>query len=333
MGKLPSFLTVLLLVGVLCCNHGVAQENVKLAQTGMQFLSVVSDARAAALAGAVTTMRMGSAALFFNPAMMAETDREWDLSSSVNFWIADIKHYTGSLFWRPASGDYGVFGISAQMVKYGEILGTSVANNNIGYVDDGALDAYGLAIGFGYAKALSEAFSVGGQIRWVTQKLGQSLVPVSGGTAYQKNEASNLGVFDFGTVFKPGLKSFAFGMSVRNFSRELKFQEQSFELPLTFTLGISMDVMDFMNDRSIVNAVQVSIDAVHNRDYYEQVFFAVEISMLEVLDLRGGYITSSDEQGVTMGFGVHKFGLGVDYAYTPFGVFTDAQRFTIRFSL
>ncbi len=333
MGKLASFLIVLLLVGVVMSDRLAAQENVKLAQTGMQFLSVVSDARAAALAGAVTTLRMQSASLFFNPAMMAETVNEWDLGTSVNYWIADIKHYTASAFWRPASGDFGVFGLSFQYVKYGDILGTSVANNNIGYVDDGNINAYGMAIGIGYAKALSEAFSVGGHVRYVEQNLGQSLVPTVNGPEYQKNKASNFGVFDFGTIFKPGFKSFAFGMSVRNFSRELHYQDQGFELPLTFTLGVSMDMMDFAADRSIVNSAFVSIDAVHNRDYYEQVLFAGEVSLLEVLSLRAGYLTSGDEQGFSMGFGVHQFGLAVDYAYTPFGVFTKAQRFTVRFSL
>jgi hypothetical protein len=332
MGKLVSFLTVLLVACLVSVSQGEAQQNVKLGQTGMQFLSIVSDARAAALAGAVTTVRMKSASLFFNPACMAEWDGMVDFSASENWWIADIKHVTASGSYRPSSGDFGVFGFSIQFVDYGEILGTSVAANNIGYVDDGKLNAYGIAIGLGYARALSEAFSVGGQVRWVTQKLGTSLVPTPNGTDMKANKA-DVAVFDFGTIFKPGLKSFAFGMSVRNFAKEIAFEQETFELPLTFTLGVSMDVADFLPDRGIVHAAIVSIDAVHNRDYYEQVHFGADVNVLDVLDLRAGYITSSDEQGVTMGFGVHQFGLAVDYAYTPFGVFTSAQRVTVRYSM
>ncbi len=332
MGKLVPFLTVLLLVSVCLCRHGMAQQNVKLGQTGMQFLSIVSDARAAAMAGSVTTLRMRSASLFFNPAGMAESEGLLDFSASYNLWIASIKHYTASLSVRPASGDLGVFGLSVQFVDYGEILGTSVANNSIGYIDNGVQNAYAIAIGLGYAKALSQAFSVGGHAKWVTQKLGVSEIPGPDGIQIKKNSASVL-AFDFGTVFKPGFKSFAFGMSVRNFSKQITFQEESFELPLTFTIGVSMDVMDFFDARSTIRSASVSVDAVHNRDYYEQVSVGGEMNLLDVLDVRAGYVTSSDEQGVTLGFGVHQYGFAVDYAYTPFGVFTNAQRFTLRYSM
>ena len=53
----------LLLMGALL----TAAENKKLAQTGFQFLSVVSDARASAMAEAMTSLETGSSALFFNP--------------------------------------------------------------------------------------------------------------------------------------------------------------------------------------------------------------------------------------------------------------------------
>ncbi len=333
MRKCAVYLSVLLIVGGGLPGRACAQSNTKLAQTGMQFLSVITDARAAAMAGAVTTVRMQSASLFFNPACMAETDRQMDFSAGYNQWIADIKHYTGSVSFRPLSGDIGVFGFSLQMVDYGEILGTSVANNAIGYVDNGAIKASGVALGIGYAKALSDAFSVGGQVRYVHQSLGSSDVPSADGGVESKKNAVSVASFDFGTIFKPGLKSFAFGMSVRNFSQEIKYETEQFELPITFTLGVSMDVMDFLNDRSLVHSLYVSIDAVHNRDYYEQVYFGGECDLLDVLDLRAGYDTSSDEMGATFGYGDHQYGLAVDYAYTPYGVFSNAQRFTIRYSL
>jgi hypothetical protein len=94
-----------------------------------------------------------------------------------------------------------------------------------------------------------------------------------------------------------------------------------------------MDVMDFVDDRSVVSGVLVSVDAVHNRDYHEQVFAAVECRVLDALAVRGGYVSNGGESDVSFGFGVWKYGLAVDYAYTPFGVFDKVQRFTLRFSL
>jgi hypothetical protein len=302
----------------------------------MQFLSVVSDAHAAAMANAVTSLPLRSASLFFNPAGMSEAGF-LDVAVSRNQWIADIKHSTLSLSINPAQGDYGVIGVSVQVVDYGEILGTVVANNNQGYLDYQDLGLSnprpsGLAIGLGYAKALSDRFSVGGQVRWVRQDLGESIVPLDTSTTKVRNKLSPL-VFDFGTLFKTGFKSLAFGMSVRNFSGEAKYASEAFELPLTFTLGLSMDLMDFVGDRSLIRSVVVSVDAVHNRDYREQIFAGAECNIFDFFALRGGYITNSDEAGPTLGFGLSRYGLDVDYAYTPFGVFDKVQRFTVRFSL
>ncbi len=335
MRKRITLLAIPLVISLCPLNEGAAQDHVKLAQSGMQFLSVVSDARAAALGGAVTTMRMQSASLFFNPATMAESQGVFDFSASYNQWIADIKHTTGSISYRPMDGDIGVFGLSLQTVDYGEILGTSVANNAIGYVDDGLVKASGFAVGFGYAKAISDAFSVGGQVRWISHDLGESSVPNSSGGMDKQNSIATTQAYDLGTIFKPGFKSFAFGMSIRNFSKEISYRSGStqFELPITFTLGVSMDVMDLMNDRSFVNSFFVSVNAVHNRDYYEQYYLGGECDVLDVLKLRLGYVSNSDEMGASFGFGVHQYGLAVDYAYTPFGVFTKVQRVTIRYSL
>jgi hypothetical protein len=69
--KLQSFI-VGFIAGCLLLTNGLAQDNQKLAQSGFQFLSVVSDARAAAMAEAMTSLEIGSSALFFNPAGMAD---------------------------------------------------------------------------------------------------------------------------------------------------------------------------------------------------------------------------------------------------------------------
>jgi hypothetical protein len=330
MKKLVHHVLALLLLNFCLTTAGKAQESVKLGQTGMQFLSVVSDARAAAMANAVTTLPMGSSSLFFNPAGMSESGF-LDIAISHNQWIADIKHTTFSLSFKP-SGNLGIFGLSVQSVDYGEILGTVVANNDQQYEDIGTIKVSALAIGLGYAKALTDQFSAGAGIRWVKQDLGQSIIPSDSSTTKVSNKLNPL-VFDFGTSFKTGFKSLTFGMSVRNFASEVKYAAESFELPLTFTVGISMDMMDFIDDRSLVHSLLVSVDAVHNRDYREQLYLGAEVNLLNFLAIRGGYITNSDEDKATFGFGLSQKGLSFDYAYTPFGVFDKVQRFTLRFAL
>lgn len=313
---------------------GLAQENVKLAQTGFQFLSVVSDARAAALAGSMNSLDVRSSALFFNPASMGFMNGFVDASFSKNNWIADIAHNNFSAAINPNNGRYGAFGFTLQNVDYGDVQGTVVADNEQGYIDTGIINPSAIAVGLGYARRLNERFAVGGQIRYVRQSLGENNVVLSISsedttTQVMKNEVSPL-AFDFGTLFKTGLKSLAFGMSVRNFSTEVEYAEEGFQLPLIFNLGVSMNLMDLFNEESN-QAVLLSVNATHPRSHPEQLIVGLEYSFQDAIYLRGGYITNNDEDDVSFGFGVSQLGLEVDYAYTPFGVFDNVQRFTIRF--
>jgi hypothetical protein len=122
-------------------------------------------------------------------------------------------------------------------------------------------------------------------------------------------------------------------MCIRNFSTEVQYVSESFELPLTITFGLSIDVMDFLGDRSLVHSLLITVDAVHNRDYREQAFFGGECNLLDFFALRGGLITNSDENQWSFGFGIWKYGLELDYAYTPFGVFNKVERLTLRYSM
>jgi len=322
------------------------QENIKLAQTGFQFLSVVSDARAAALGEAMTSLRFGSTSLFFNPAGMAEMDGFFDFSASTNQWIADITHTTFSLALRPWHGDYGTIGFTVQHVNYGDFLGTRVNSAApLGYDDTGTFTLTATAVGLGYAKQLTDRFSVGGHVRWVRQDLGESLTAVNIRTynpgtdsSYRLSDTAlvsnrmNPFVFDFGTQFKTGFKSLVFGMSVRNFSGEVKYASEGFQAPLVFTLGISMDVADLFPGVAPDYSMIVSVDASHHRDHPEQVKFGVEWKLLELLSVRAGYASSNNgETNFSYGLGVAKYGFAFDYAYTPYGVFDAVQRMTVRF--
>lgn len=333
------------IIGIVFFSMIVGSSNVfaqrqKRAQTGFQFLSVTPDARAGALGEAMTTLGGSSSCLFFNPAGMAGIPGLLDVNFSQNRFIADITNYALSLALKPLDGKYGVIGFSLMSVDYGEFLGTLRWDNPDGYTETGTFYPQALVFGFGYAKSLSDRFSVGGQIKIAHQYLGTSVIEevdpktdVVKGLRVVKNLANGL-AYDFGTLFKTGIKSLAFGMSVRNFSEEIKFNhgEERFELPLEFTLGISMDLMDFV-DKWQWQSLVMAIDATHPRDHLEQVKIGVDYKLMNLLSLRGGYIYNNDEDDITFGIGLSQFGLAFDYAYTPFGVFDNVQRFTIRLSL
>jgi hypothetical protein len=336
----PVIYCAILLAWCAFAASGIGQTYEKIAQTGFQFLSVSSDAKASALAEAATSLEMSSSSLFYNPAGMASMEKTFDASFSMNKWIADINHNAFSVAFRPAQGKYGVFGISVLSVDYGDIIWTTVANNEQGYVDSndpaftGGIGKTGAnSIGMGYARQLSDHFSIGGQVKQVHQSLGENTVTVTDSTtAVVKNQLTPL-AFDFGTLYKTGFKSLQFGMSVRNFSKEIKYSEESFELPLVFTLGISMNLFDLVKWQGVQQSAVLSIDATHYRSHREQLLVGMDYTLMDALSLRLGYIFGNDENNVTFGFGLSYFGVVLDYAYTPFGVFDSVQRISARFSL
>ena len=329
----------LLAVTLILALQILGAEDIKLAQTGFQFLSVTSDARAAGMAEAMTTIKGSSAALFFNPATMARSDALAEASFSQNEWFADITHVTASVSLSPRNGYYGVFAFSLQSVDYGEVEGTMVWPNDQGYVDTEIFNPSALCLGFGYAKALSDKFSVGGHVKSAHQYLGKSVIPVTDTTLTTvKNNLSTL-AYDFGTIYETGWKDFAFGMSVRNFSGEIKYQSEGFQPPLTFTLGMSIDVSQFAllgilksplnRDSKFV----VSIDALHLRSAPEKLNIGMEYNPISLLYLRAGYLYNYDEPGITYGIGLVKSILSVDYAAVPFGRFDMVQKISVQIIL
>jgi hypothetical protein len=337
-------LVSILLVYGIAIPVGYAQE--KLAQTGFDFLSVGTDARATGMGESFTTIEGSSTAMFYNPAGIAGLNTFLDISTSQMKWLADIKYLSGAVAFAPYEGRYGVIGISLMNINYGDFKFTQVANNDQGYVDlVGMPKPNAYVVGLGYGKALSNRFSIGGQVKWASQNLGQGTVQiftkrtdntgkVVQDTTYDvRNYTAGVFAFDFGTIYKTGLKSLAFGVSVNNFSREIKYERESFQLPLSFKIGISVNVMDLVPDLSEDHSFYVSVDAVHPRAYPEFVNIGGEYVFSKTVSLRVGYISHHPEYGLTAGFGVQKFGVGLDYSYMPHKIFNDIQRLSVRFAL
>ncbi|HED11502.1 MAG TPA: PorV/PorQ family protein [Caldithrix abyssi] len=306
----------------------LVQGQDKLAQTGFQFLSVGQSARAVALGNAFTTVVGTPNNMFYNPAGLAEI--KGTVNASINYfnWIADIQHTSAAFTYTPSGGEYGVVGMSVQSVNYGDLDGTMVWNNSQGFVETGTFNPTALSVGLSYARALTDRFMVGGQIKLVGQYLGTSSLP-SGTT---KDNVANVVAFDFGTIYKTGFESLVFGMSVRNFSEEIKFVEESFQLPLTFQIGLSVNAADFLLKGQEDHAMWVTVDAVHPRSYPEYINLGLEYEFRKMFALRFGYISNQSQNDISLGFGVNQSGFSVNYAYQPFGVFGAINRFSAGIS-
>jgi len=329
------FFCISLIIGGLLISAGFTADK-KLAQTGFQFLSVPIDARPVAMGEAFTTVAGNATSVFHNPANMALMTSFIDIGLNQNKWIADIDYISGCIAVNPLNGQFGTFAVSVLSVNYGEFLGTMVdPNSDKGYMDTGTFEPSAYSVGLGYAKALTDRFSVGGHIKYVSQKLGSSELPGEAGVNTTIDNEVDVLAYDFGTIYRTGYKSLVFGMTVRNFSQEVKYQTEGFQLPLTFKIGLSMNVFDFFLEPDNTHTLLISVDALHPRAYSERINLGGEYVFMDMFAVRGGYMYNYDERDITFGFGFQpkllgSFRIALDYAYTPFGIFDNVQIMSVR---
>lgn len=325
---------VLLCVASAFLSPASAQDQ-KLAQAGFKFLSVATDPRAVAMGEAVTAVEGTSTSLFFNPAGMARIESGVQAVFGSTQWIADIKHFYGSAAITTPNNAYGVFGVTVQSVRYGDLQRTVIADNPDGYVDMGTFAPTAFSAGLGYARALSDRFAIGGRVAYNIQDLGKGFAQLDANNVpiAARNKLEVLS-FDFGMFYKTGLKSLNFGASIRNFSKEITYTREGFQLPLTFRIGLSFVVTDFIPGGDAAGPFLIAVDAINSRDYPETINLGGEYVFIKTLALRAGYMFGYDEQSYTLGVGLkHSFdglGFGVDYSYTPFGVFGSVSRFALQ---
>lgn len=329
--KLKIILSVIMLLFAAQINFA----QVKLAQSGLKFLSVGADARASGLGETVTSIEGNSSSMFYNPSGMARQTDLFDITFNNTQWFADINYLNAAISYAPENGLYGVFGLAISSVDYGDFFGTIIGPDG-GALDVGIYSPTVMAIGVSYARALSDKFSVGGNVKYIYQDYGGGFV-VGGDYDNLKTTKIDIDVFsfDFGVLYKTGYKSLNFGMSIRNFSQEITYFEESFQLPLSFKIGLSMNMLDFIEINPADHVFLFAVDAEHPRDNEEMLHLGGEYTFMEILSLRIGYVTPETtlagmNYGVGLKYALNGINIGFDYAYTEFGDFDPIHRISVK---
>ena len=121
-------------------------------------------------------------------------------------------------------------------------------------------------------------------------------------------------------------------MSIRNFSEEVQYAYDGFQLPLTFRIGASIDLLKFITTPSKAQTLLLAIDALHPRSYSQRINAGLEYSFMNIVNARLGYLHNYDERAFTFGAGFKLGIFNVDYAYTPFGIFDEVSKLSIGIS-
>ena len=301
------FVSLLTLNLILFISDIHAQDNFKkVAQSGMQYLKIGVDAKMVGRGEAGISAVKGLSSIFWNPAGLSFIEDK-EVYFSHNSWIADISMDAAGV--GISFDNIGTFALSLIWMDYGTLKATSVAtttagSNQLGYIDEGTFSPTDLALGVAYSKKISEQFSVGGQVRYLYENYGHNVVLNTNGTNESVDNIVKAVAFDLGTIYYPGYKSFAFAMSIQNFSTDIKYEEESFGTPLTFKLGVSMNMLDIFDENS-ASKLLVAVDAIHPRDYTERLNLGIEYDYLGLIQLRSGYRLNYDIGNFTAGVGLN----------------------------
>jgi hypothetical protein len=309
----------------------------------MTYLGISLGARESAMGNASVASVHGIQGLFYNPALIASIKNLGVTMNQVN-WLADTKLYGVGI--AKGLGRFGSIGFDLVYMDYGTIMGTQRVDKSVndrGFITTGNINAEDYAIGMAYAYQVNDRFSFGFKVKYAHEDLGN--VPIAVGVIDQasqiyeyedRNWSLNQWGFDFGGYYQTGYKDLALGVAFQNYSGDMQYWLDAFQMPLVIRMGISMDISEFvMPDNENFNFT-ASVDGLHPIDYLEQIHVGGEIEYLKVLALRAGYQFNHDVETFSAGFGVNFRYQGyhgsLDYAYTSAEYFEDLNRFSLSFT-
>ncbi len=299
--------------------------------TGLQFLKIAPDARAAGMAGSLITDAWDPSAMYWNPAGLAR------MSGSRLQLMAGYVDYFAQSSLQHASVAYRMKGESA--------LGLSLI-----YLDSGEMPvttefqpfgtgqvfrATDMALGLSFARTLTESFNFGVTAKYIQESLA--------------GVHTRAMVFDFGFQYDVGLANTRFAVSVSNFgfnttpkgSLEVTGLNgtttvttfEQIAVPAVFRLGFAWDAFRQAEHRwTLIGQLD------HPTDNNETLGLGTEYSWKNLLYARAGYRFGVDEGGLpSFGFGVNLkryFGqLSIDYGFSNKSRLGSTHRLTMKLGL
>ncbi|OGS44115.1 MAG: hypothetical protein A2539_00890 [Elusimicrobia bacterium RIFOXYD2_FULL_34_15] len=279
--------------------------------TGASFLSIGTSARAISMGGAYVGVANDISAINYNPAGLAQL-KESQIMGQHTEWISDIKH-DFLAFTRPTLN--GTMGLSVVYLSQGSIEGRDENRQRTG-----SFNAYDVATTLSYSRSISNGISLGTNLKIIQQNI-------------EKESATGVAV-DIGTQYDTQIKNLKLGLSFQNIGPKMTFISESYNLPLTATIGLGY---------TLKRAITLALDIKRNiYDNKTEVSMGTEVTPISLLALRVGYLKSvnpetitsiSNFKGIGGGLGLRILNFSTDYAFVPYGDLGNTHRlsFGIKF--
>jgi len=275
-----------------------------LANTGAAFLKIPVGPRVCGMGEAAVAYIDDASALFYNPAGLANVPT-YNAVLAHNKWFLDMNHeYVAGVY---GTEGLGKFGLAFDYWGSGAIQGINIRGETIpGYT----VSAADWSLNAGYARSISD-FSFGLGVKFIHQQ--------------QESLSTSAVAFDAGAMYKTPFNGLRAGVSVSNVGTRAKLYQESYDLPLQARLGWRYDV----------GIVGVTQDFIVSETEKPGIAAGVECHPVQLLALRAGYRTGSDVDGFSglrAGLGIFWLGIGVDYAFAPYGKLGASHRISISYN-
>ncbi len=329
-----------------------SQSPDRVGTTAASFLELGIGSAANAMGEAYVSLAGDLTSIYWNPAGLASMER-----SSASFmyqpWVVDINNYFSAA--GVVIPNVGTIGLGMTFVDYGDIIVTTVD------YQDGTGEVYSpgeFAASLSFGRKIVSWFAFGASAKFVSSNIKHTDA---------KAFALDLGAIVTTDFFTPTGKKedgMKIGMSISNYGTRMtyrgidtyekvdilpdedgnygdalvEFKTDSWELPLIFRIGTSVNVVKSHNHR-----LTIAVDALHPNNNEESVNVGGEYEMrvqgLGSLYARSGYkglFMDYSQYGATFGAGLKvnlmgNQGLVIDYSRNSLRTLGDISAFTVSF--
>lgn len=315
-----------------------AQSNV--GTTTGQFLLIEPSGRLAAMGNAGVTTASEVTSAYYNPAALGALGRS-DAQFTHAAWLADIAYDHAAV--AIDLGRIGTLMAAATVLRSGD-LDVRTVEQPLGTGEQ--FQATSTALAVGYGRRITDRFSAGAQVAFVSETIYRSSLSTVGlnlGVRYEISEGGPVLGASLANL-SPRAAYDGLDLSIRydadpnqsggNSALPGRLTTDAYSLPTLFRVGVSWPVQIGRDSRVVAMA-----EAFQPSDNTESISLGGEWLWRETLALRAGYqnlFQNESEDGLTLGGGLATslggVGLRLDYAWNDFGRIGNAQRFTLGVS-
>ncbi|PKM99393.1 MAG: hypothetical protein CVU78_06465 [Elusimicrobia bacterium HGW-Elusimicrobia-2] len=281
-------------------------------KSGASFLKIAPTAGSEAMGGAYTAAASGIGALYYNPAGMVY-GRQTQAGFTHTAWIQGMTYdFAGSIV--PVM--WGNLGISVISMRSGEIDGRD---------SDGSktadFESSDTAFTVSAARELNGKNMLGVNVKFIRQTIA--------------DESAEGFAVDMGAM-RALTDKVSVGLSVRNLGPDMKFIEEKYPLPLTFTLG---GMFKFAGVFGLT--ADMAYEPVDEKKTFRM---GMQLAPARFMVLRAGYMMKAvsavygdtesddfdDEEGIGGGVGFNFGSYALDYSIKPYADLGTSQRVSFR---